>query len=758
MMSILLVVMITLTGTTNTANWQWTSIGPDGGTILYVAPNTDGSSLIAVAPSSVWKYNGNTWTKVLDNVSGGPVYNTGQDTFCFISFYHDSTRIYVSTDGGNNWTSHWFIFSSIDGYSNVNGRYIYLATYDSLYVTNDGGITWQTHNLPSPSFTAYDVFITYSPSNPANVYLLTYYDSLGMPIGKVYKSTNYGQTWSLISDTSVLYGTTAFTIDPDNPNRLAVSIGIVNTEEGMFPGIYISNDGGITWNFIATSLMSGILYASDLVFHNGELYIASQIHSGLYKGHEISGVWYFTRLDSLRIVNDLSSEGGALFCAYSGGVLESSDWQTLNDITHGLRDVGVPPEDGIFGTYHSHIVNNKLYMIDNSLNIETIHGPVFSNVIYITSDGGNTWEKRFLNGVLGPVGVQTPINTDSIVYLSALGYEFSGGDINLHLMYRSVDGGETFTPMDGGFTPDSLNGFYDVEWISPSNPDRIIAKFITFDKTNFKFKGKDALRLYLSTDGGNSFRRILTYVVDPFRIGGGDTIALSAELNWNPMVLLSYDSGENWSYLPVQGYVSDVLFHSGNLYLSNFDITNHRVMVLRYNWQTNVFDTLVNFSPPFNAIDGRLAYGNNKIFLDIISHDFNRMHSNILAIRENSLIVDTTNYLFTAIDTVSGKLIGFTPNSSVYASTDGYVGVNEGITFSGKNPVKILYTDKGVEFFMSLSGEYSLRIFDITGRKILQGKFETKKLDIGNSLKPGVYFYNVRAGNIKTSGKFVIFK
>jgi hypothetical protein len=72
----------------------------------------------------------------------------------------------------------------------------------------------------------------------------------------VYKSTDAGQSWKNITDSTVGGDVTDLAIDPSNPNIHYA--GIVDTpNSGASNGVYKSSDGGSTWAALTNGVSSG---------------------------------------------------------------------------------------------------------------------------------------------------------------------------------------------------------------------------------------------------------------------------------------------------------------------------------------------------------------------------------------------------------------------------------------------------------------------------------------------------------------------
>ncbi len=744
MIEIVLSVILAFNPSVN--NWQWSSIGPDGGTVLSVASNSDGTNLMAVTIGAVWKFNGSSWSPVFPISGPGTILNTGQDSFCLI-ISDDSTLVYTSSDGGNTWThtyssDHWFA-----GASNVNSHYVYIANGDSVYISSDGGNTWT--NVPRPINSSNNINIngcriSYSPNFPSVVFMAVSGDSMGTPLFWLFKSSNYGQSWSLVFNDTIISEIDAFLVDPDDTNKLFIGAGIGG--DNSIPGIYVSTDGGSTWAPTIASVQAGIIFPGDLKMYNDTLYVASLINPGIYKGFQVAGLWYFNALSTDYITYSLDiTSNGTMYAGISGGVMQSSDRANFQDITQGLRAVYTPYTHGVIGTYYSVEANGYIYMIDGVFTAEWT-GPIFTNVLYYSSNGGNTWSKRFLPGIIMPVGVQTSPSDPSVVYISGLGYSFDvSGNFRLHAIYKSTDYGANFTAMDPGFTIDSLAYFYDVTWVSPSDPNRIIVKAYTFDKPGQKPGGASLL---LSTDGGASFTAILPNFV-PLRVVGTDTV-YAAGYNPTPTILISRDGGENWNLFTIPpGVVNDMAFKNGYLY---YCFNGQNGLMVERSSDGIAIDTLGAFS--IYTDFAKLVTNGNDVFVSFKSYQ--EAEQFVYHYKNSNWSADTVDFTVGGLMLSDTSLMAFTAGRSIYSSTEALTGVGESAPIGYTKHVKILYTAKGPEVFVSTNSPFKLKVYDATGREIMDKKVTSQRVIM--NFGPGVYFYRVESNKFHETGKFVIFK
>jgi photosystem II stability/assembly factor-like uncharacterized protein len=164
---------------------------------------------IALAPSDpsviyAGTGNANTGSQVYSDLSGSFNDDTGSDSYAGMG-------VLKSTDGGQTWT--------------LLGQ----STFNQLAISR----------------------IVIDPTNPDTVYAATSPYSVGGPStpsgGGVYKSTDGGQTWSLMT-ASAFPGSNAVVdldINPDDPKTLYASVGYNNQTTD---GLYKTTDGGQTWS------------------------------------------------------------------------------------------------------------------------------------------------------------------------------------------------------------------------------------------------------------------------------------------------------------------------------------------------------------------------------------------------------------------------------------------------------------------------------------------------------------------------------
>ena len=242
------------------------------------------------------------------------------------------------------------------------------------------------------------------PSNPNLFYM-------GGVQGGIWKSTNYGQNWTNISDgqlpmTANAIG--ALAVSASNPKVIYAGTGEADIR-GDFAtgdGIYRSADAGKTWHYaglrethMTTSLVvdprdSNVVYATSM----GHVF-KPNAERGVFKTTDGGKTWR-----NILFIDDRTGSPVIVMDAHAPNVLYASMWQAQRtpwNLTSG--------------------------------------GP--GSGLYKTTDGGAHWTKisshpGFASGVLGKMGISVSGADSRVVYATVQAHE--GG------IFRSNDGGATW--------------------------------------------------------------------------------------------------------------------------------------------------------------------------------------------------------------------------------------------------------------------------------------------------------------------------
>jgi len=133
-----------------------------------------------------------------------------------------------------------------------------------VQLTKDGGKTW-TNVTPKGLKECLINSIELSPNNPSTAYIATTRYKFNDHTPGLYKTTDYGKTWTSIN-TGIPYGSFTRVVRED-PNRKDLLYA------GTETGVYISWDGGITWETFQLNLP--VTPITDLMVHKGDLIVAT---------------------------------------------------------------------------------------------------------------------------------------------------------------------------------------------------------------------------------------------------------------------------------------------------------------------------------------------------------------------------------------------------------------------------------------------------------------------------------------------------
>ena len=324
---------------------------------------------------------------------------------------------------------------------------------------------------------------------------------VGTASGGLWKSTSAGVTWDAIFDDQPTQSIGAVALSPLNPDLVWVGTGEGNPRNSHTSGrgVFKSLDGGMTWSFMG---LEGTRNVHRILIHPRDPNTVFVAATGSAWGDSKERGVYKT------------TDGGATW----------SHILSIDERT-GCAELIMDPSNP-----------DKLFAAMWSFRRQpwTFHSGGEGSGLYVTHDGGQTWDERtsedgLPEGELGRMGLAMSAANPDVVYALVESENYA--------LYRSKDGGVSFqrqsTDSDVGNRP-----FYYAEiHCDPTNEDHVYSLWSMVSK---------------STDGGRTFDIILPYSgvhpdhhamyihpTDPnYLINGND-----GGLN------ISRDGGEHWTFV-----------------------------------------------------------------------------------------------------------------------------------------------------------------------------------------------------------------
>ncbi|WP_373397135.1 glycosyl hydrolase [Algoriphagus halophilus] len=211
--------------------------------------------------------------------------------------------------------------------------FIWTGSDDGLvYLTKDNGETWENvtpKGLEECLINAIEV----SPHDPATAYIATTRYKFDDKTPGLYKTTNYGRSWTNISS-NIPYGAFTRVVREDSQVKDLLYAG---TETGM----YLSRDGGASWESFQLNLP--VTPITDLIQAHGDLIVATAGRS-------------FWILDDLNLVREAKETVDSPFVYSPDEVILGNWYSRMNgniDNFDGTDDfAGVNPASGMVIYYH----------------------------------------------------------------------------------------------------------------------------------------------------------------------------------------------------------------------------------------------------------------------------------------------------------------------------------------------------------------------------------------------------------------------
>jgi len=314
--------------------------------------------------------------------------------------------------------------------------------------------------------------------------------------GGLWKTTNAGVTWKPIFERQGTLSIGDIALAPGNPDVVWVGTGESNVRNSVSfgDGVYKSTDGGKTWQNMGLKESEHISAIAINPQNTDIVYVGALGHA--FGPNEERGVF-------------MTTDGGKTWI------------KTLYlDNQHGVSDLELDPTN-------PNILYAGLWSFERKP--WTHRSGSEKGGLYKSIDGGRTWNK-LTNGlpkIIGRIGVRVAPSNPTVVYAIVEAKEGT--------LYRSEDRGETFKLVSKDARIVSRGFYYTRVRVDATNENHIYAVAST---------------LYVSVDGGKSFRSITgrTHIdyhalwldpKNPKRIWQGQDGGIA----------VSYDGGETWEYV-----------------------------------------------------------------------------------------------------------------------------------------------------------------------------------------------------------------
>jgi len=331
------------------------------------------------------------------------------------------------------------------------------------------------------------------PSQP-NVFFM------GVNNGGVWKTDDYGRTWSPIFDSAPTGSVGDLAVSASHPDILYVGTGegLHRPDLSVGDGMFKSVDGGKTWNFIG---LEDVQQVARVIIHPSnpdEVFVAGLGHP--YGPNEMRGVFR-------------SRDGG-------------QSWQKVLYINHntGASQVEYDPQNP-----------NKLYAVmwehrEGPWENASFSGP--NSGLYKSEDGGDTWTP-LRNGLPGPnqglgrIGVGIAPSNPKRMYATVEAREEAG-------IYRSEDAGQSWKRVStDGRTFSRGSDFAEIR-VHPENPDVVFSANISAYRSDDGGLSWTAIK---GAPGGDDYHRIWINPLQPdimiFGVDQGATITVNGGRTWS---------------------------------------------------------------------------------------------------------------------------------------------------------------------------------------------------------------------------------
>ena len=242
--------------------------------------------------------------------------------------------------------------------------------------------------------------LVFDPTNPDVMYA-------GGVTGGIWKTTDGGASWNVTDDFLLNLAVCSLAIDPTDPNVLYAGTGEGWYSTDIFVqglGIFKSTDAGASWSLLPGTT-SGFEYVQRIVISpNDPDRIYAGTRTGVWRSEDAGASWGVVLANPTYVSAPAQTVGCTIGC---------TDLVVRNDTA----------PDVLFAAF----------------------GSLQSDGLYRSFDGGDTWQQYGVPTNQGRMSIALAPSDQDTMYLAMADNGTGGGFGQLVSVFRSTDGGDTFT-------------------------------------------------------------------------------------------------------------------------------------------------------------------------------------------------------------------------------------------------------------------------------------------------------------------------
>lgn len=386
---------------------------------------------------------------------------------------------------------------------------VYIGTrHNGFFHTSDGGKTWEESESGLDDKASVRA-IALDPADPKRLYVAANLKSTGNAMS-VFRSEDGGKSFEDVGADLPWEPIDALVLDPADPKTMYAGTG--------FSGVYVTHDGGASWNEASRGLPVGARTVSAVAAYGDSLFATT--YGAVHRSDDGGTTW--RRLNAgfdkgVKIEQLAATKGDPVFVV-AGGKNEALRWSLDGGATwdspiraRGLRCLVPDPKEP--GTLYACNADGGIFRIRNggsftrygdedlTSTLEAIAvDPAGGGTVIVadssvglrrSTNAGKKW-KEFNKGITKAKGSLTSFAEYRRFF--ALAWSPAEprtiyGATEKEGVWKSGDAGETWTA--AGLTDEKLTTFA----MDPANPKRLAA-------------GTDEKGVLLSTDGGSSWTNV----------------------------------------------------------------------------------------------------------------------------------------------------------------------------------------------------------------------------------------------------------